>query len=69
MDFDLGKPETPFRSPPVCSKAFSFADIFNSLTNNRLAPVPEEQTEELLKAIEFPMIGECALIKVSCPLD
>ncbi|CRK93053.1 CLUMA_CG006597, isoform A [Clunio marinus] len=32
-------------------------DIFNSLTNNRLAPVPEEQTEELLKAIEFPMIG------------
>lgn len=34
-----------------------FADIFNSLTNNRLAPVPEEQTEDLLKAIEFPMIG------------
>ena len=37
---------------------FSFlADIFNSLTNNRLAPVPEEPTDELLKAIEFPMIG------------
>lgn len=35
----------------------SSADIFNSLTNNRLAPVPEEQTEDLLKAIEFPMIG------------
>lgn len=34
-----------------------FTDIFNSLTNNRLAPVPEEQTEDLLKAIEFPMIG------------
>lgn len=34
-----------------------FTDIFNSLTNNRLAPVPEEQTEELLKAIEFPMIS------------
>lgn len=30
-------------------------DIFNF--TNRLAPVPEEQTDELLKAIEFP-IGE-----------
>ncbi|KAG5682669.1 hypothetical protein PVAND_012007 [Polypedilum vanderplanki] len=33
-------------------------DILNSLTNNRLAPVQEvPETEELLKAIEFPMIA------------
>lgn len=30
-------------------------DILNSWTNNRLAPVPEEQTEEILRAIEYPM--------------
>lgn len=36
-------------------------DIFSNfnVTNNRLAPVPEEGTEEILKAIEnFPIIGE-----------
>lgn len=44
---------------------YYFADIFNSLTNNRLAPVPEEQTEELLKAIEFPIIGNiCEIISI-----
>lgn len=59
MDFDLGKLEM-FSSPHQIPKMYPFTDIFNSLTNNRLAPVPEEQTEELLKAIEFPMIGECA---------
>lgn len=33
-------------------------DILNSLANNRLAPVQEvPETEELLKAIEFPLIG------------
>lgn len=31
-------------------------DILNNLANNRLAPVPEEQTEDLFRAIEFPMI-------------
>jgi hypothetical protein len=38
-------------------------DILNSLTNNnRLAPVQEvPETEELLKAIEFPMIGQSHL--------
>lgn len=31
------------------------------MTNNRLAPVPEEQTEELLKAIEFPIGNICEI--------
>jgi hypothetical protein len=29
-------------------------DILNSWANNRLAPVPEEQTEDILRAIEYP---------------
>lgn len=33
-------------------------DILNSWSNNRLAPVPEEQTEEILRAIEFPMMSK-----------
>lgn len=33
-------------------------DILNNLANNRLAPVPEEQTEDLFRAIEFPLICE-----------
>lgn len=36
-------------------------DILNSWTNNRLAPVPEEQTEEILRAIEFPIMSKCNL--------
>lgn len=56
MDFDLGEHPIQHLTTPNANQNLS--DIFNSLTNNRLAPVPEEQTEELLKAIEFPMIGE-----------
>lgn len=57
MDFDLGRKFFGFNVLTTNPILDEFADIFNSLTNNRLAPVPEEQTEELLKAIEFPMIG------------
>lgn len=61
MDFDLGNFINGFffnfKAQDLHDLIF-FADIFNTLTNNRLAPVPEEQTDELLKAIEFPMIGE-----------
>lgn len=40
-------------------------DILNNLANNRLAPVPEEQTEDLFRAIEFPMICKsCKLINI-----
>lgn len=38
-------------------------DILTNLANNRLAPVPEEQTEDLFRAIEFsPMICKKSLI-------
>jgi len=40
----------------MSAASFFSAEIFNSFSTNRLAPVPEEQTEELLKAIEFPML-------------
>lgn len=39
-------------------------DILTNLANNRLAPVPEEQTEDLFRAIEFsPMICKQIYIK------
>lgn len=44
-------------------------DLLNSWSNNRLAPVPEEQTEEILRAIEFPMMSKWTYKKRDSELE